>query len=46
MAYKLKTKFNKFEEEIHDICMDKEIDYNRIDYLLKNGASANAVDWQ
>ena len=44
MSYKMKTKFNEFEEEIHDICMNKEIDYNRIDYLLKNGASANAIE--
>lgn len=44
MFFKKKTTFNKFEKEIYDMCTNKKIDYERIDYLLKNGASANAVE--
>lgn len=44
MAYKMVTTFNKFEKEIHDMCINNKIDYERIDYLLKNGASANAIE--
>lgn len=44
MSFKMKTTFNKFENEIHDMCMNGKVDYDRIDYLLKNGASANAVE--
>lgn len=36
--------YNKEEKEIYDICCSDKVDYNRIDYLLKNGASANAVE--
>lgn len=36
--------YNKEEKEIYDICCSDNVDYNRIDYLLKNGASANAVE--
>ncbi len=39
----LKT-FNKEEKEIYDICCKDEVDYERIDFLLKNGASANALE--
>ena len=44
MSFKMKTMFNKFEKEIHDMCENNKVDYERIDYLLKNGASANAVE--
>ena len=44
MSFKMKTIFNKFEKEIHDMCENNKVDYERIDYLLKNGASANAVE--
>lgn len=36
--------YNKEEKEIYDICCSDNVDYNRMDYLLKNGASANAVE--
>lgn len=36
--------YNKEEKEIYDICCSDKVDYDRIDYLLKNGASANAVE--
>lgn len=39
----LKT-FNKEEKEIYDICCSDKVDYDRINYLLKNGASANASE--
>ena len=39
----LKT-FNKEEIEIHDICCSDKVDYDRINYLLKNGANANASE--
>lgn len=49
MSCKKTNTFNKFEKEIYDICVNEQIDYEqidyeRIDYLLKNGASANAVE--
>lgn len=37
-------KFNKEEKEIYDICCSNSVDYEKIDYLLKNGADANAVE--
>lgn len=36
--------FNKEEKEIYNICCSDNVDYDRIEYLLKNGASANAVE--
>lgn len=36
------NEFNKFEDEIIEICSRQRVDYDRIDFLLKNGASANA----
>lgn len=36
--------FNKYENEIYDICCSENVDYEKIDYLLKNGASANAIE--
>lgn len=42
MTYEITREFNKFENEIDDICSSGKIDYERIDFLLKNGASANA----
>lgn len=36
--------FNKEEREIYNICCSDTVDYDRIDYLLKNGADANAVE--
>lgn len=33
-------KFNKEEIEIYNICCSENFDYDRIDYLLKNGADA------
>lgn len=36
--------FNKEEKEIHDICCSDNVDYGRIEYLLKNGADANALE--
>lgn len=49
MSHKMKKVFNEFEEEIHNICFKEEVDYDRIDYLLKHGASANAreiTEWE
>ena len=37
-------KFNMEENEIYKICCSENVDYARIDYLLKNGADANAVE--
>lgn len=37
-------KFNNEEVEIYELCQEKEVDFTRIDYLLKNGADANAVE--
>lgn len=37
-------KFNKEEKKIYDICCSNSVDYEKIDYLLKNGADANAVE--
>lgn len=37
-------KFNKEEIEIYNICCSESVDYDRIDYLLKNGADANAIE--
>lgn len=31
-------KFNKEEIEIYNICCSESVDYDRINYLLKNGA--------
>ena len=36
------NEFNKFEHEIIEVCSRQRVDYDRIDFLLKNGASANA----
>lgn len=36
--------FNKEEQEIYNICCSDSVDYERIDYLLKSGADANAVE--
>lgn len=36
------NEFNKFEHEIIEICSRQRVDYDRIDFLLKNGASVNA----
>lgn len=36
--------FNKEEIEIYNICCSENVDYDRIDYLLKNGADANAIE--
>ena len=36
--------FNKEEKEIYDICCSDNVDYDKIEYLLKNGADANAVE--
>lgn len=36
--------FNSEEKEIQDICASVNVDYERIDYLLKHGADANAVE--
>lgn len=36
--------FNKEEREIYNMCCSDNIDYGRIDYLLKNGADANALE--
>lgn len=44
MSHKMKKVFNEFEEEIYNICFKEEVDYDRIDYLLKHGASANACE--
>lgn len=42
MSYKVVKEFNEFEKEIDKICSEGKVDYDRIDFLLKNGASANA----
>ena len=42
MSYKVVKEFNEFEKEIDKICSEGKVDYGRIDFLLKNGASANA----
>ncbi len=44
MESKCIKKFNQYEEEIHNICLQGKIDYEKINYLLKNGASANAIE--
>lgn len=44
MSHKTKKVFNELEEEIHNICFKEEVDYDRVDYLLKHGASANACE--
>lgn len=36
--------FNDKEKEIYDLSMKKEEDLEKIDYLLKHGASSNAVE--
>lgn len=44
MSYEVISKFNSYESEIYNLCCNQKIDYERIDYLLKHGASANAVE--
>lgn len=44
MERKCIEKFNQYEQAIHSIILKKKIDYEKIDYLLKNGASANAIE--
>ena len=41
---KLIQTFNEKEKEIHRIACDQKVDYKKIDWLLKNGASANAIE--
>ena len=43
MSYEVISKFNSYESEIYNLCCEQKIDYEKIDYLLKHGASANAV---
>ena len=41
---KLIQTFNEKEKEIHRIACEQKVDYEKIDWLLKNGASANAIE--
>ena len=44
MSCEVISRFNSYESEIYNLCLEQKIDYERIDYLLKHGASANAVE--
>lgn len=43
MSFEVISRFNSYEREIYNLCCEQKIDYEKIDYLLKHGASANAV---